>query len=76
MRKVPKLHSILKPALNLLQFLHDLVYVEKVSPPAEQDPYDDFGRGLVAMYIEGSWGMGDFGAIETLNYTTPWCLWL
>ncbi len=56
--------------IESLQFLHDLVYVEKVSPPAEQDPYDDFGRGLVAMYIEGPWGMGDFGAIETLNYTT------
>ena len=56
--------------IDSLQFMHDLVYVEKVSPPAEQDPYDDFGRGLVAMYIEGPWGMGDFGAIDNLNFAT------
>jgi multiple sugar transport system substrate-binding protein len=56
--------------IESLQFLHDLVYVEQVSPPSEQDPYDDFGRGLVAMLIEGPWGMGDFSAIETLNYAT------
>jgi multiple sugar transport system substrate-binding protein len=56
--------------IESLQFLHDLVYVEEVSPPAEQDPYDDFGRGIVAMYIEGPWGMGDYSAIEGLNYAT------
>ncbi len=53
-----------------LQFLHDLVYVHKVSPPGEQDPYDDFGRGLVAMLIEGPWGMGDFAEIEGLDFGT------
>jgi multiple sugar transport system substrate-binding protein len=53
-----------------LQFLHDLVYVHKISPPAEQDPYDDFARGLVAMLIEGPWGMGDFEPIETLDFGT------
>ena len=53
-----------------LQFLHDLVYVHEVSPPAEQDPYDDFGRGLVAMLIEGPWGMGDFDVIESLDFST------
>jgi multiple sugar transport system substrate-binding protein len=57
-------------AKDALQFLHDLVYVEKVTPPAEQDPDDDFMKGNVAMVISGPWAMGDYNKIEGLNYKT------
>lgn len=57
-------------AIDALQFLHDLVYVEKVTPPAEQDPDDDFMKGNVAMVITGPWAMGDYNKIEGLNYKT------
>ncbi|MCC6956234.1 MAG: ABC transporter substrate-binding protein, partial [Anaerolineales bacterium] len=57
-------------AINALQFLYDLVYTQKVSPPGEQDPDDDFMKGHVAMVITGPWAMGDYNKIEGLNYKT------
>lgn len=53
-----------------LQFLYDLVYKEEVTPPAEQDPDDDFMKGFVAMNITGPWAMGDYNNIEGLEYKT------
>ena len=57
-------------AVESLKFLHDLVYVENVVPPAEQDPDDDFMKGVVAMVMTGPWAMGDFNGIESLEYAT------
>ncbi len=57
-------------AIDALQFLHDLVYVEKVTPQGEQDPDDDFMKGNVAMVISGPWAMGDYNKIEGLQYKT------
>lgn len=57
-------------AVDALQFLHDLVYKEKVTPPGEQDPDDDFMKGNAAMVITGPWAMGDYNKIEGLEYKT------
>jgi multiple sugar transport system substrate-binding protein len=53
-----------------MQWLYDLVYTEKVSPPGESDPDDDFMKGIVAMNITGPWAMGDYNKIEGLEYKT------
>lgn len=51
-------------AVEAYQFLHDLMYVDKVSPTAsemvEVDPSDMFKTGMVAMVPDGSWMMGSY----------------
>lgn len=51
-------------AVEAFQFLHDLMYVDKVSPTAsemiETNPSDMFKSGSVAMVADGSWMMGSY----------------
>ncbi len=56
--------------LEALEFMHSLIYTDKVVPEQEQSPDDDFAKGIVAMDISGPWSQFDFNKVEGLEYNT------
>lgn len=63
--------SVLNSSQNVetFQFLHDLIWKDKVAPSPEinKDKMFSFASGKVAMYISGSWNVSTFD-LNKLNY--------
>jgi multiple sugar transport system substrate-binding protein len=56
--------------IESLQFVQDLIYKNKVMPEQEQNPDDDFMKGLIGMTVNGPWAMADYNKAADLDYMT------
>jgi multiple sugar transport system substrate-binding protein len=57
-------------AIEAAQFVQDLVYKYKVSPPGITDSDKEFLTGKAAMYMTGPWWINGFTKQEGLNFET------